>query len=280
MKKIICILFLTNIVYAQNITLDSNTILIGEQINVHISNTIENTEIWPNYKEFLTEEIEVIETSKIDTNNGIISQSFTITAWDSGSYYIPPIKFSEKDKTEGILLNVKTIEIEENAELKDIKKPFNEPIGWSDVWPLLVIVLIILLLIYLIKKYIFKKEKKKEKRKSIVIIPADITALEKLKKLENAEVWQKGNIKNYYSQLSEIIRRYCENRFKFIALELTTDEILIELENRLNTKQITNLRILLQRADLAKFAKSKPIKNENIESMLVAKEFVNNTKEE
>lgn len=280
MKKIICILFLTNIVYAQNITLDSNTILIGEQINLHISNTIENTEIWPNYKEFLTEEIEVIETSKIDTNNGIISQSFTITAWDSGSYYIPPIKFSEKDKTEGILLNVQTIEIEENAELKDIKKPFDEPIGWNDVWPFLVIVLIIVLVIYLIKKYIFKKEKKKEKRKSIVIIPADITALEKLKKLENAEVWQKGNIKNYYSQLSEIIRRYCENRFKFIALEITTDEILIELGGRLNTKEIATLRTLLQRADLAKFAKSKPDKNENIESMLLAKEFVNNTKEE
>ena len=279
MRKIIYILFLTNLVYSQNVTLDSNTILIGEQINLHISNAIENTQIWPNYKEFLVQEIEVIETSEIDTNNGIISQSFTLTAWDSGSYYIPPIKFSEENKTEGILLNVQTIDLEENAELKDIKEPLKEAIGWSDIWPFLLVFFIIFLTIYLLRKYIFKKEKKKEKRKPIVIIPADITALEQLNKLENAEIWQKGNIKNYYSQLSEIIRRYCENRFKFIALELTTDEILIELENRLNNKEITNLRMLLQRADLAKFAKSKPIKNENIESMLLAKEFVNNTKE-
>ena len=280
MRKIIYILFITNLVYAQNITLDSNTILIGEQINLHISNTVENTEIWPNYKEFLTEDIEVIETSKIDTNNGIISQSFTLTAWDSGSYYIPPIKFSEENKTEGILLNVQSIELEENAKLKDIKKPFNEPIGWSDIWPFLFVILIILLAIYVLKKYVFKKEKKKEKRKPIVIIRPDITALEQLNKLENAEIWQKGDIKNYYSQLSEIIRRYCENRFQFIALEITTDEILIELAEEINTKEITKLKILLERADLAKFAKSKPGKNENIQSMLLAKEFVNNTKGE
>ena len=280
MRKIIYILFITNLVYAQNITLDSNTILIGEQINLHISNTVENTEIWPNYKEFLTEDIEVIETSKIDTNNGIISQSFTLTAWDSGSYYIPPIKFSEENKTEGILLNVQSIELEENAKLKDIKKPFNEPIGWSDIWPFLFVILIILLAIYVLKKYVFKKEKKKEKRKPIVIIRPDITALEQLNKLENAEIWQKGDIKNYYSQLSEIIRRYCENRFQFIALEITTDEILIELAEEINTKEITKLKILLERADLAKFAKSKPAKNENIQSMLLAKEFVNNTKGE
>tara|TARA_B100001250_G_scaffold156227_1_gene134268 strand:- start:884 stop:1726 length:843 start_codon:yes stop_codon:yes gene_type:complete len=280
MRKIIYILFITNLVYAQNITLDSNTILIGEQINLHISNTVENTEIWPNYKEFLTEDIEVIETSKIDTNNGIISQSFTLTAWDSGSYYIPPIKFSEENKTEGILLNVQSIELEENAKLKDIKKPFNEPIGWSDIWPFLFVILIILLAIYVLKKYVFKKEKKKEKRKPIVIIRPDITALEQLNKLEHAEIWQKGDIKNYYSQLSEIIRRYCENRFQFIALEITTDEILIELAEEINTKEITKLKILLERADLAKFAKSKPAKNENIQSMLLAKEFVNNTKGE
>ena len=96
--------------------------------------------------------------------------------------------------------------------------------------------------------------------------------------MEKARIWQKGDVKEYHAQLSEIIRRYTENRFKFIALELTTDEILINLKEKLNTEQLTNLKILLQRADLAKFAKSKPDENENKESMQLAKHFVGKTK--
>jgi hypothetical protein len=112
-----------------------------------------------------------------------------------------------------------------------------------------------------------------------VIIPADIIALKQLIKLENAKIWQEGNVKEYHSQLSEIIRRYTENRFKFIALELTTDEILEELKSILSTEQLSNLRTLLQRADLVKFAKRKPLDTDNFESMVLAKEFVNSTKQ-
>ena len=92
-------------------------------------------------------------------------------------------------------------------------------------------------------------------------------------------MWQKGNIKEYHSKVSEIIRRYTENRFKFIALELTTDEILEELKSMLSDKQLSDIKVLLQRADLAKFAKNKPIDTENKESMILAKQFINSTKE-
>jgi hypothetical protein len=113
-----------------------------------------------------------------------------------------------------------------------------------------------------------------------VIIPADITALKQLAKLEEAKIWQEGNIKEYYSKLSEIIRRYMENRFEFITLELTTDEILKELRSILSDEQLNKLKILLQRADLAKFAKSKPVDTENIESMVLAKQFITSTKKQ
>ena len=112
-----------------------------------------------------------------------------------------------------------------------------------------------------------------------MIIAADISALKELNALEKAKIWQEGNVKEYHSQLSEIIRRYTENRFQFIALELTTDEILQELKSILSDDQLNNLSTLLQRADLAKFAKSKPIDTENIESMVLAKGFVNATKQ-
>jgi hypothetical protein len=279
MRKVIYILLLSNFAFAQTATLDSNTILIGQQINFTITNKVTSTKIWPTYNEFLVEGIEIIKASKIDTTDGVITQEFVITAWDSGSYFIPPIAFSENSKTEGLLLNVQTIILAEDAELKDIKQPIEEPIGWSDIWPWLLGILILSLIIFILRKYVFNKNKPSIIIKPKVIIPADISALKELNALEKAKIWQEGNVKEYHSQLSEIIRRYTENRFQFIALELTTDEILQELKSILSDDQLNNLSTLLQRADLAKFAKSKPIDTENMESMVLAKGFVNATKQ-
>ena len=280
MKNVIYILLLTKLAFSQNAKLDTNVILIGEQINLTLSNPLDETEIWPNYNDFLPEEIEVINALKIDTINNLITQKIIITAWDSGSYYISPIKFSKNKETQGIIINVQTVEIAEDAKLKDIKEPINEPIGWSDIWPFIFAVLIIILIIYLLKRYVFKAKEKIITTKPKIIIPPGVIALQELEKLEKDKIWQQGNIKEYHTQLSEIIRRYCEDKFKFIALELTTNEILEELNIILTNTQINNLKLILQRADLAKFAKSKPINTENIESMFLAKEFVNSTKEE
>ena len=279
MRKVIYILLLSNFAFAQTATLDSNTILIGQQINFTITNKVTSTKIWPTYNEFLVEGIEIIKASKIDTTEGVITQEFVITAWDSGSYFIPPIAFSENSKTQDLLLNVQSIILAEDAELKDIKQPIEEPIGWSDIWPWLLGILILSLIIFILRKYVFNKNKPSIIIKPKVIIAADISALKELNALEKAKIWQEGNVKEYHSQLSEIIRRYTENRFQFIALELTTDEILQELKSILSDDQLNNLSTLLQRADLAKFAKSKPIDTENMESMVLAKGFVNATKQ-
>ena len=279
MKKLILLLFISNFAFAQTTKLDTNTILIGEQINFSISNTISETEVWPTYDAFLVEGIEIIKEGKLDTSDNLISQNFIITAWDSGSYYIPPIAFSATSKTQGLLLNVQTIILEEGAQLKDIKQPMEAPIGWSDIWPWLLGIVLLILIAYILKKYVFTKKVALKIEKPKVIIPADIIALKELITLEKAKIWQEGKIKEYHSSLSEIVRRYTEERFQFIALELTTDEIIDELKNKLKQEQIQNLKTLLQRADLAKFAKSKPIESENTESMLLAKNFVNNTKQ-
>ena len=278
MKKLITLILLSNFSFAQTALLDTNSILIGEQTNFTISNKISNTSIWPTYEEFLVEGVEIIQASKLDTAENIISQTFTITAWDSGSYYIPAIEFTENSKTEGLLFNVSAVILEEGAELKDIKQPIEEPIGWSDIWPWLLGIVLLALVIYLLKKYVFNTKPKIKKVIPKVIISADVTAIKELKKLNKQQLWQSGKIKEYQSEISEIIRRYAENRFNFIALELATHEILSELKSHLNAEQLANIGTLLQRADLAKFAKSKPNNSENEESMTLAKQFVNNTK--
>jgi len=279
MKKLILFLFISNFAFAQTAVMDTNSILIGEQINFSISNTISKTEVWPTYEEFLVEGVEIIQEGKLDTIENLISQNFIITAWDSGSYYIPPISFSANSKTEGLLLTVHTIILEEGAELKDIKQPMEAPIGWSDIWPWLLGFIVLALIIFLLKKYVFNKKEEVKIEKPKVIIPADITALQQLTKLDKAQLWQGGNIKEYHTELSEIIRRYTEDRFNFIALELATDEIISELKSKVNNEQLASITILLQRADLAKFAKSKPDEDENKESMQLAKHFVGQTKE-
>ena len=279
MKKLILLLFISNFAFAQTAVLDTNSILIGEQIKFSISNTISKTEVWPTYEEFLVEGVEIIDEGKLDTSENLISQNFIITAWDSGSYYIPPISFSANSKTEGFLLTVQTIILEEGAELKDIKQPMEASIGWSDIWPWLLRFIVFALVIFLLKKYVFNKKEEVKIEKPKVIIPADITALQQLTKLDNAQLWQGGSVKEYHTELSEIIRRYTENRFNFIALELATDEIISELKSKVNNEQLASITILLKRADLVKFAKSKPDEDENKESMQLAKHFVGQTKE-
>jgi low affinity Fe/Cu permease len=279
MKKIIALLLVSNITWGQTALMDTNSILIGEQINFSISNPISETEVWPTYDEFLAEGIEIIKQGKLDTNENLISQNFIITVWDSGSYYIPPISFSATSKTQGLLLNVQTIILEEGAELKDIKQPMEAPIGWSDIWPWLLGIVLLILIAYILKKYVFTKKEALKIEKPKVIIPADITALQQLTKLDEAQLWQAGNVKKYHSEISEIIRRYTENRFNFIALELATEEIISELKSKVNNEQLASITILLERADLAKFAKSKPEETENKESMQLAKHFVAQTKQ-
>ena len=115
-------------------------------------------------------------------------------------------------------------------------------------------------------------------RESEIHIPAEVIAFNRLSELEQKKLWETGKINEYHTELSEIIRRYLEGRFKFIALELTTDEILTELKSVINNDIFKKLQKILERADLAKFAKNQPTDLQNLESMSLAKEIISSTK--
>ena len=136
----------------------------------------------------------------------------------------------------------------------------------------------IFLIIYLFKRFSKSKKTVSKKTEKIKIIPPHIIALNNLKEVEIKELWQKNKIKEYHSEISEIIRKYIEVRFNCLALEATTDEIMITLRNQISDELTIDLNNILQTADLAKFAKSKPSEKENIYSMILAKKFVNQTK--
>ena len=280
MKNIIIILFFSNILYCQTISLDTNFLLIGEQTKLTVSNVIQDSMLWPDIEKILSKEIEIIKKGDIDTLQNKISQEFILTVWDSGTYYIPSINFSKNIQSEKIILNVKTININKDDQLKDIKDPFGAPLSWQEIWPWILIIIILFTTILLIRKYISKKKKLITNNLPKKITPCHIIALNELNMLEKKQLWENGFVKDYYSEISEILRRYLEKRFQFIALEITTEEIIKELNNKIKNITLEEVSILLKRADLAKFAKSKPNKSDNIESLSMAKKIIEKTKQD
>ena len=212
-KLLFTIFFFTStLLFSQVQNLDTSVIRIGEQTKLSISCNFEKGEpfVWPNFNDTIISGVEIIERTKVDSTETkdtiTISQQFIITAFDSGNYYLPPIIFNETQKAKGLILNVKTIELADDAELKDIKPPINAPYGWSDIWPFLLGILLVILIYFLLKKYVFVKKKTEVKRKPKIIIPPDVIALNELATLKDKELWQSGKLKQYHSKISEIFQ--------------------------------------------------------------------------
>ena len=295
MKKLFFIFILiSSISFSQTAILDTNTILIGDQIELNISVELNLNEEynWPEFTDSVYKKVEIISQSdlKEDTteNSKIISQQILLTCFDSGSYYLPPIVFNKNKKTEGLLLNVNTIAINDSSAMMDIT---DTKIGTKDdytaeeieekernFWKRIAWIIGILMLLFLIY-YLIKKYKKGEsvitKRK--IIVPPHITALNKLQNLQKKKLWQKGELKEYYSELSLVLREYTENRFNFQALELPTSDITKNLK-QIDSNILSKLEFVLLKADNIKYAKGLSLEEENKESMKKSKEFIQLTK--
>lgn len=287
-----------NVAFSQNAqvtaVLDSQEILIGDQINLDLSVVLqdESTVKWPQFKDTITSQIEIIETSILDTakketGETVLSQRVVITSFDTGFIVLPPINFQFNNdslqvlSTEPLLIFVSDIPVDTEADIKDIKEPYEVPFNWKKwlIWGLIalgVIGLIIGLILY-VKKLRAKSQetpvaRPKPKR------PAHEIALEKLETLRQKKLWQNDQVKAYYIELSDIVREYIEFQFDVLALEMTTDEIISALQLKgIEDEKIKPLKAMLQMADLAKFAKYKPLANENELNFETAKTFINQT---
>lgn len=298
MKSLLGILFLIPVLtFAQEATvkavLDSQEILIGDQINLDLTVEIADgsTVTWPVYKDTITGQLEIIQSSLIDTakketGETVYHQRLVLTSFDTGFIVLPPVDFlfnadSFLLSTDPQLIFVSDIPVEMEAEIKDIKEPYEVPFNWKRwvEWVLLALLLIGLIIgaILLWKKYRKEPEpmrivRTKPKR------PAHEIALEKLEALRLKKLWQNDKTKEFYIELSDIIREYIEFQFGILALEMTTDETMAALRFRgIEEEKVRPLESMLRMADLAKFAKYKPISNENEQSFQAATAFVNQT---
>lgn len=300
MKKIIILIYgilITSVAFGQvrfETKLDSSHILIGDQTKLHLKIT-QNPGwkiIFPSSIE-LGDSIEILEESLFDTLSTspklIIQKHLTITSFDSGLVRVPPIALQYINPSDGkvqttysrpAFLNVAMVAISDSAQIKPIKAILGEDATWEDYIPYLITAAAIGLIIFLIW-FLINRGNQKEIPKELppVILPPHEIALEQLALLENKELWQKGNVKAYQSQLTDIIRTYLEGRYQVPARESTTFEILHFLKEKdLSTDLKTQIREMLEVADLVKFAKAKPPVNINEKLMKDAVSFVKTTK--
>jgi hypothetical protein len=274
MKKQIfyILLFISTISFAQKpmvkAEIDTTNIRIGEQFQLKISVDETQNVIIPKIELI---GLEVIDSTRIDTIKNSLIRRYILTGFDSGAFYIPQQQIFVKNQaflTDSLLINIATIAIDtakvKKFPIKSIKK---EPYTFDDFKIYIYLILAILAIIgFWIYWFVIKKRKETEDAPTYRTLPPFEEAILRLNELDEKLLWQNNKVKEYYSELTEIVRGYIERELKVPALENTTDEVLAMIKDFKNAdsietskETIKKLKDLLQEADLVKFAKSKPL---------------------
>lgn len=278
MKKqlYLLLLLLSTAVFAQQkqvvTSIDTTKNKIGAEFKLSIKTTVDTSSrvIFPKLKNFGALEViqsYTVDTLKMDGRYELIKK-YGLTQFDSGKYVIPSIKIFINSKpflTDSLLVEVANVQVDtlkqKMFDIKDIA-PADNSIG--DWWKYVLIVLLILGIGALIYWFIKKRQEKKLQQEIYKTPIEKATSL--LDTLEKKELWQKGEVKAYYSELTDIARNYIEEAIEIPAMESTTSELILGLRAASVKKKMTlsqeiieNLERVLKQADLVKFAKSKPL---------------------
>lgn len=298
----VSILFLSLGASAQRIKasarLDSANILIGDQVHLflEIDHPKDVQVSFPNVPDTIVELIEVLERSGIDTfeldNEEFLKQiqSYTITGFDSGMYRIPPYWFKieidgivDSVPSNGVSLHVHSLQIDTSRGPADIKMPYGAPLTLKEVTPYILGAILIAAIIFLLL-YSIKRKKNNQPLFSLPAKPkepAHIIALRELNRIRKEQIWQAGKTKQYYSELTEALRVYIEDRYDIPAMEQTSEETIASFRQSkglITDKLFQRLSRVLQLADLVKFAKYTPLPEDDNLSLNEAFAFVNETK--
>ena len=278
MKKqlYLLLLLLSTAVFAQQkqvvTSIDTIKNKIGAEFKLSIKTTVDTSSkvIFPKLKNLGA--LEVIQSYPIDTvkmdGRYELIKKYGLTQFDSGRYVVPSIKIFINSKpfmTDSLLVEVANVQVDtlkqKMFDIKDIA-PAENPIG--DWWKYLLIVALIVGIGAFIYWFIKKRQEKKLQEEIFKTPIEKATSL--LDTLEKKELWQKGEVKAYYSELTDIARNYIEEAIEIPAMESTTSELIqglraasVKKKMTLSQEIIENLERVLKQADLVKFAKSKPL---------------------
>lgn len=276
-------------------TIDSLQILIGEQakIKLQVSLDADKRVIFPVYPDTMVRGVEVLDVAKPDTqwlNDGrrtLITQEYTITSFDSALYYLPPMEVmvdTQKYYSKALALKVYSMPVDtlHPDQFFGPKEIMSAPFAWEDWYVAIACVLLfvpfLLLLIYLVKRIMDNKPIIRKVKVEPQLPPHQL-AMQEIERIKGEKAWQKGMSKEYYTELTDVLRAYIKGRFGFNAQEMTSSEIIDKLLEVNDKEAINDLRELFQTADLVKFAKHTPLMNENDANLVNAIDFINDTKE-
>jgi len=265
---------------------DTTKIRIGERINYEI--VVDNADKGVVFSELELDSlgrVELVESLDIDTLKNQLIKKYALTSFDSGSYVIPRQRiliWSQEYLTDSLKIDVSTVAVDTTKQqMYTIKAIQNEPYTFEDFKNYLLWILGILLVLGLILYFLFKRKKDVDENGEPIIAPYQ-EAIRNLRQLDKKQLWQNNRVKEYYSELTGIVRYYIERELKIPALERTTDGLIDTLSDFsdadaiVTTKEtIDKLKDLLQEADLVKFAKSKPLANEIESDRIDAEEIIN-----
>ncbi len=215
--------------------------------------------------------LEVIQSYPIDTvkknDTYELIKKYGLTQFDSGKYTIPSIKILIDKKpylSDSVRVEVANVKVDtmqqKMYDIKDISS-----VESNNDWWIYVLIVIVILAIGAFVYWYVKKHQKKKIEEEVYKTPIE-KATSLLNNLESKELVQKGEIKEYYSELTDIARNYIEEAIHIPAMESTTSELIQAIRLASTKKKMTltpetveNLERVLRQADLVKFAKSKPL---------------------
>ncbi len=246
--------------------MDTNQITIGDQAHLFLRiASLQHTDIKCDLSPWETiSGLEITKQTPWDTilePPGIALQKvLTVTSFDSGTYYIPPLVVEWGDKrgsvsTPEIRLEVRNPPV---ADLAPIREIVREKIALEDIWPYLLAVGLFLVVVYGISRWMHREKITPAPLPEPEVSHAEI-AMHWLGNLESKQLWQKGMIREFETELTLILRDFLKKQFHIPALEATTGELLLLLQQHgFSHDRLADLRSVLEVADLVKFARAEP----------------------
>ena len=257
---------------------DTTKIRIGEQINYQIIADKKAQVQFPKLILDSLKHLEVVKSYDIDTLKNKLIKKYAITSFDSGRYAIPQqiVRVNNKIyKTDSIWVDVSTVAVDTLKQpLFPIKAVHHEKLTLKDYATNYWYILFALFWIALVWYIFFRKKETKEEKfaRLLAKLPPFELAKRQLQKLDEKQLWQNNKTKEYYSELTDILRNYIEKELQIPAMESTTKELLEALQNdeimqklEMPKETLNRLEHLLKDADLVKFAKMRPVADEIME---------------
>lgn len=277
-------------------SVDSSQMVMGQQMAIKLDildNADASAQVLVDKSSFPAE-VEMVDWIYGDTTeigNGLVEmrRALIIQSFDSGVYVIPPfimVNGTDTVRSNELTLKVNPVDVSQMTDINPIAPPANFYSKWYDwlpdwiteywLWFILAIIVIAAgICAYLIMTRKVAVNILPQKKR----LPPDRIALDRLKALKEEQLWERGQEKEYYTQLIDILREYLQERFGINAMEMTSSQILNALRKNEETRMPHDyMRKVVEIADYVKFAKVRPLPDDNVRSWQNALQFVEETR--